>query len=76
MEQQLDRYLELVTLQKETKGATFTIAYSTKKDMHSVRFSNKHKKFEHIFLSQAIEDSILWIKATRKDHKQGFTLFN
>ena len=73
----MDKYLQLVELQKETFGATFVMGFSTRSGKHYIQFNNKPKRFEAFESETVIIMAIDWIKGIRTKHNSEvkFTLF-
>jgi len=63
----MQKYLELVELQKETVGASFIMGYSTRSNKHYICFNNKFKRFEDPDPKKAISMAIDWLKGSRKE---------
>ncbi len=73
----MNQYLELVRLQKETSGATFTMGYSTRSNKHYVFFNNTKNRFESEDVNICMNNAINWIIKTRKQSKvTDYTLYN
>lgn len=56
-----DKYNELVKLQKDTIGGSFTLSYSTKTRMHQVNFYTLKKRFDGPTPEQALDLAIQFV---------------
>lgn len=74
----MDKYFELVKLQKETIGATFTMGYSTRSNKHYVVFNHPKKRFEYDTIEEALDAAISYVRDSRHEHNDDikFTLYS
>lgn len=70
-----DKLNTLKELQKETGGASFSITFSTKRGLWSVRLVNQKKAFEGNPLAKQIDLAISYIKENRKGKFFRYSLF-
>lgn len=72
----MEKIKQLVELQKETSGATFTLGFSTTRQKYYIQFNNKSMRIESEDLEKTIDLAINFVLGLRKEVliNQRFTL--
>lgn len=72
----MNKYLELVKLQKETIGATFMLGYSMRSGKHYVVFNHPKKRFDYDTIEEALDEAVKYVRESRHEHndEMKFTL--